>query len=178
MAVKYERIVEEDLNIGTGTVDVTMPGGGTVVGHRIGLHSFVALTAIASMAGGQNITGGAAPAIVQLSTEEVDVMDWFNPSTYTFTPTVDGTYQVDAYLKMAAFTGPAIVAVYKNSSQVVAHEMIRSGASGQATVSAQIRMNGSTDTLTLRVSHGEGVVLREVQSARLSVTLIGRAATA
>lgn len=39
-AIPYERIVEEDLNLGIGTVDVTMPAGGTAVGNKIGLHTF------------------------------------------------------------------------------------------------------------------------------------------
>lgn len=41
MAVPYERIVEEDLNIGSGTVDVSMPAGGTATGTQIGLHTFM-----------------------------------------------------------------------------------------------------------------------------------------
>lgn len=33
--IKYELLVEEDLNVGAGTVDVTSPGGGTQTGHQI-----------------------------------------------------------------------------------------------------------------------------------------------
>lgn len=40
MAIPYEKIVEEDLNLGTGTVDVTMPGGGSSTGHRVHIGSF------------------------------------------------------------------------------------------------------------------------------------------
>ena len=42
MAVLYELIVEEDLNLGTGQVEVHMPGGGTVIGTRINLDSLPA----------------------------------------------------------------------------------------------------------------------------------------
>lgn len=37
MAIPYEKIVAEDLNLGTGTVTVTMPGGGTDTGNKINL---------------------------------------------------------------------------------------------------------------------------------------------
>jgi hypothetical protein len=37
MAVPFERIVLDDLNMGTGTVEVTMPGGGTQTGTQISL---------------------------------------------------------------------------------------------------------------------------------------------
>lgn len=39
-AIPYEKIVAEDLNLGSGAVDVTMPGGGTASGTKIGLHTF------------------------------------------------------------------------------------------------------------------------------------------
>jgi parallel beta-helix repeat protein len=40
MSTPYERIVAEDLALGAGTVQVTMPGGGSATGHQIGLHTF------------------------------------------------------------------------------------------------------------------------------------------
>ena len=39
MAQKFEKIVEEDLNIGTGAVWVTAPGGGQIRSTQVGLHS-------------------------------------------------------------------------------------------------------------------------------------------
>lgn len=58
MAVKYEKVVAEDLNLGRGTVSVSMPAGGTATGTRIGLRTFVdagvlvsALPAAAASAG-------------------------------------------------------------------------------------------------------------------------------
>lgn len=36
----YERIVQQDLNTGTGAVTVTNPGGGSLPGTQIGIHSF------------------------------------------------------------------------------------------------------------------------------------------
>ena len=40
MSLKYEKIVSEDLNLGYGTTQVTMPAGGTAIGTKIGLHTF------------------------------------------------------------------------------------------------------------------------------------------
>lgn len=173
MAVKYERIVEEDLNLGTGTVDVSMPGGGTAVGHRIGPHTFTALAFIASAAGGQFITGGAAAAIVQLVTEELDVAEWFDNGNYEFAPNVDGRYQIDAYLALAIFTGTAVVSIYKNDSVVVATEMVRADATGQITLSALVDLDDG-DVVTLRMSHNDGTNLRTVTAARLSGFIVGR----
>jgi hypothetical protein len=40
MSLLYEKIVQEDLNVGLGAaVTVTNPGGGTLTGTQIGLHS-------------------------------------------------------------------------------------------------------------------------------------------
>lgn len=41
MAVKYETMVSEDLDLGYGTVSKTAPAGGTQVGNKIGLHTFM-----------------------------------------------------------------------------------------------------------------------------------------
>lgn len=40
MAVTIEKVVQEDLDTGTGSVTVTNPNGGTLSGTQIGLHSF------------------------------------------------------------------------------------------------------------------------------------------
>jgi hypothetical protein len=40
MSIPYEKAVAEDLNLGHGTVSVTMPGGGSATGNKIGLHTF------------------------------------------------------------------------------------------------------------------------------------------
>lgn len=41
MSLLYEKIVQEDLNVGTSDdVTVTNPGGGTLTGTQIGIHSF------------------------------------------------------------------------------------------------------------------------------------------
>lgn len=41
MSLLYEKVVQEDLNVGTSAaVTVTNPGGGSLTGTQIGLHSF------------------------------------------------------------------------------------------------------------------------------------------
>lgn len=40
MSIPYELVVTEDLNLGWGPVNVSMPAGGTAVGQKIGLHTF------------------------------------------------------------------------------------------------------------------------------------------
>jgi hypothetical protein len=40
MSLLYEKVVQEDLNVGTSSaVTVTNPGGGTLTGTQIGIHS-------------------------------------------------------------------------------------------------------------------------------------------
>lgn len=40
MSLVYEKVVQEDLNVGTsGSVTVTNPAGGTLTGTQVGLHS-------------------------------------------------------------------------------------------------------------------------------------------
>lgn len=41
MAIPYELIVAEDFNIGHGAVTVTMPGGGTASGTKVGSHTWL-----------------------------------------------------------------------------------------------------------------------------------------
>lgn len=175
MAVKYERIVEEDLNLGVGTVDVTMPAGGTAIGHRIGPQTFTALAFIAAADGSQVVTGGLAAEVVELPTSELDVVDWFDDATtYEFAPTVAGRYHIDAYLAMAAFTGTVVVGIYKNDTLIVANEMVRSAATGQLTLSALVDLDGDADVVTLRVSHNDGANPRTVTAARMSGFIVGR----
>lgn len=39
MSLVYEKVVQEDLSVGTGAVNVTAPGGGTLASTQIGIHS-------------------------------------------------------------------------------------------------------------------------------------------
>ena len=44
MAVTYEKLVGEDLQLGHGNHTVTMPGGGTATGSKVGIHTFIPVT--------------------------------------------------------------------------------------------------------------------------------------
>jgi len=39
MALKYEKIVSEDINVGTGSVNVSAPGGGSLASTQVGIHT-------------------------------------------------------------------------------------------------------------------------------------------
>jgi hypothetical protein len=72
MATPYEKIVAEDLNLGLPgeTVQVTMPGGGTATGSKIGLHTF------------QETVGQAFAALPAASLAKGQLR-WVNDSTTT-----------------------------------------------------------------------------------------------
>lgn len=178
MAIKIERIVEEDLNLGVGEVDVTMPGGGTVVGHKIGPHSLNSLSFVASMDGGQPITDGDAAAVVQLDTEEIDVGEWYSPSTFKFLPNVPGRYQFDGFLSIDSFVGTITVSLFKNTGEVVASQLVRASAGGgKITVGGLISLDGTADYVTLRATYsGSGSVT--IAAARLSGFITGKYETA
>lgn len=88
MAVIYEKAVAEDLDLGNGTVNVHMPGGGVAVGTQINLatfgdpvgEAFASLPAASAAAGqlrtvnnsttktpGATVTGGGAYFILAWS---------------------------------------------------------------------------------------------------------------
>jgi hypothetical protein len=47
MTVRFERLVAQDLNHGYGTVQVTMPTGGTAPGDKVGLHTWTGMLNVA-----------------------------------------------------------------------------------------------------------------------------------
>jgi len=173
MSVPYEKIVEEDLNFGVGTVSVTMPGGGTVTGHQVSPSSFGALAFSATAPGTQAITGGATAATVELTTEDFDTEGWFNIATYHFVPQKSGYYQINGDLLLAAFTGVAKIGIYRNAAKWAEVEVVRTAAVGRATLSALVSLDGATDFVTLRVEHNDSTNNRTVTSARLSGVCVG-----
>jgi hypothetical protein len=56
LALIFERIVTEDLNVGVGSVTVTAPGGGTLASQQIGIHSIAV--------SGAKVTGTWDPASI------------------------------------------------------------------------------------------------------------------
>jgi hypothetical protein len=152
MSVLYEKIVAEDLNLGLGTVDVTMPGGGTAVGNKLNPLSFGALAAAASRSSAQAISASTLTT-VQLDTEDLDEPGWYDESTYTFTPLKAGAYLVLAQASLAALTGTLTLEIYRGATSVGKIDVVRSAAAVTAQVSALVTMNGSTDAITIKVTH-------------------------
>lgn len=66
MSLIYEKVVQEDLNVGTGTTTVTTPDGGSLTGTQIGLHS----VAVGQL---QQTTTWNPSSIAALSYETTDV---------------------------------------------------------------------------------------------------------
>lgn len=68
MAVPYEKIVAEDLNTGYGSVDVTMPAGGTAAGQKVGIHSLLGLAVVsaADFSGSPDVGAQITAAIAAL----------------------------------------------------------------------------------------------------------------
>jgi hypothetical protein len=60
MALQFERVVAEDLNLGTGKVRVTMPGGGVALGNQICLDLLPA--GLGATAGTVLVSNGASVA--------------------------------------------------------------------------------------------------------------------
>ena len=56
MALVYEKIVGEDINVGVGAVTVTAPGGGTLASTQVGIHTLAV--------GQVKVTGAWNPASI------------------------------------------------------------------------------------------------------------------
>jgi hypothetical protein len=93
---------------------------------------------------------------VTLGTEAWDTNNNFNTSTYRFTPTVAGYYQVNGgySFNATASAGYTLIAsIYKNGSETIrgAEMYSLSGTFNQSVVSGVLYMNGSTDYIELYV---------------------------
>lgn len=65
-ALIYEKAVQEDLDIGTGQVDISNPGGGTIRGTRINLGSLAFATYNTDWTPGSVAAGGIVSIAVSL----------------------------------------------------------------------------------------------------------------
>lgn len=65
-ALVYEKAVQEDLDIGTGQVDVSNPGGGTIRGTRVNLGSLAFATYNADWTPGSVASGGIQSLVLSL----------------------------------------------------------------------------------------------------------------
>ena len=84
---------------------------------------------------------------IQLNTEDFDTNSNFDTSTYRFTPTVAGYYQISAGLRGSAVTTntATTISIYKNGSSYTSSLSTSTALAQFSTISALIFMNGSTD---------------------------------
>lgn len=171
MSVQFEKIVEEDLNLGTGTVDVTMPAGGTATGHKINQSSFVALAASATAPGSQSVAASTL-TVVQLTLEDFDTQSWFNTGTYRWVPQKAGYYQINGYAAIASMTGTFTVGIYKNGTLVSEISQVLAAAVGKLAITAIVQLDGSTDYVELEVTHTD-TTAKVISAARMSAVNVG-----
>lgn len=122
----------------------------------------------ARLNGNQNLSSGVVTK-VQLTVEQFDTNNNFDTSTYRFTPTVAGYYQVatSVYFSAGSFTGNSYAILYKNT--IVQSYSTLITVSGVATGSDLVYMNGSTDYLELYCqAFGSGLVITGDSTASYS----------
>lgn len=173
MSVPYEKIVAEDLNLGTNTVSVTMPAGGSATGTQIGQHTLLAQAFGASRSSTQSITASTLTT-VQINTEDLDVRGWYDPATYTFTPTVAGVYLLTAQVSLASFTGTFTVEIYRGATSIAKMEAVRTAATATINLSVIASASGAEGFLVRVTQTSAGAV--NVSSAQFAGVLIGKTA--
>lgn len=171
MSVPYEKIVEEDLNVETGEVTVTMPGGGTATGHKVNPSTFQALGFAAIAPGNQSVPASTLTT-VEITPEEFDTKGWFNPATYIFTPLKAGYYLVQATVELASFTGVLTLGIYKNAGLVDSVSTVRAAAAGKIHVTCVVAMNGVSDTLRIKATQTDSAA-KVISTGRFSAVNVG-----
>jgi len=93
----------------------------------------------------------AAYTKININTEEFDSNSNFDTSTYRFTPTVAGYYQINGCVRANTPNNEAVAAIYKNGSvyKVGSNTIVNSGTSSITVVSSIVYFNGSTDYIEL-----------------------------
>ena len=94
---------------------------------------------------------------IALNNAQYDTNSNFNTSTYRFTPTVGGYYQVNAVVAFLSYTASYVtLAIYKNGSAYSGFGSSYYAGTGIAsfTTSDIVYLNGSTDYMELYVTQG------------------------
>lgn len=149
-----------------------MPGGGTATGTKIGQQTFAALAFAASLGTSQSITGGAAAVTVNLNTEDLDTEGWYTPGSASFQPDLAGAYLITAQLTMASFTGIVTITLLRGAAEIARATNYSTSAVSTVGLSALVTMNGSTDTLVMKVEHTD-TGAKNVTAASMSGILLG-----
>ena len=85
---------------------------------------------------------------LQINTEEFDTNSNYDTSTYRFTPTVAGYYQVSGGFSLTA-TGTPFIMIYKNGSRWKDGAYTYNSNSFIVSMSCLVYLNGSTDYVEL-----------------------------
>jgi hypothetical protein len=114
----------------------------------------------------QNITNNSATKLT-INTKEYDTATAYDATTnYRFTPLVAGYYQVNGAVAWAAATGVGYISLWKNGSAYKQGNSIPIGSvSNNATVAAQVYLNGSTDFIELYALQNTGGTIAAIGSA-------------
>ena len=142
------------------------------MGNKIGTQTFDALAFAASLGSAQSIASSAAAEIVDLDTEDLDTEGWYTPGSATFQPDVAGIYLITGQLTLASFTGTLTVYLYRGVTIVATVEAVRTAATATVQITALVSMNGSTDTITMKVVQTDAAS-KNVTAASLSGILLG-----
>ena len=138
----------------TGNLNVT--GGYTVSGKKaVNGPAFRAFVAV-----GQTIVGNGTQQRVTFGSETFDTDNCFTSST--FTPTVEGYYQLNATVRIAgtAGTGENMLVIYKNGNEYARGTNGAGTEIGSSFYSMQVSdivyANGTTDNFDIRIQQGSG----------------------
>jgi hypothetical protein len=114
---------------------------------------------------------------IQFNTELFDTNSNYDTSTYRFTPTVAGYYQVNTSVNFGTSRTIYIVSIYKNGSRGLGGENVFSGTlSATTSLNAQnvVQMNGTTDYLEVFAysDSGTNAITTGINSTYFSAAMI------
>jgi len=121
----YERVVQEDISTGTGTTTIRNPGGGTLTGTQVGIHTFAVtqLKTTSSWTPGTVTTyatkdvtvTGAALGDFALASFSLDVQDLVLSCAVTAANTVTVTLANNTGAAVNLASGTVAVLVFKSA---------------------------------------------------------------
>jgi len=139
------------LTAGSG-ISVTNASGSITVANTQNSGPFIRVYSSGNTSCAQNVATKIA-----LNNAQYDTNSNFNTSTYRFTPTVGGYYQVNAVVAFLSYTASYVtLAIYKNGSSYSGFGSSYYAGTGIAsfTTSDMVYLNGSTDYIELYVTQG------------------------
>lgn len=144
---------------GTGTLTIAAPNTNSNYTLTLPTNTGTLLSTASTFAGtgptfsayagsSQSLSAGVWTKL-QINTEEWDTNSNFDTSTYRFTPTVAGYYQVNGRVTVNAIITTVVVAFYKNGSVWKRGTAIANSAGEATSGAALVYLNGTTDYIEL-----------------------------